>query len=195
MENNTETNQNTPNNSNNQKAQKSAIQAFAETFGSLREMSDLFDEVLVRLMWAYTGQAQTTYNLVGDYDFIHAIRKAIKADLKGLNLNFTSEPSYPPLDHPTINPPKVSNAAQALKIAEAKGIKDFRVTKVNDEYVLLTNWTQAEVTAYHHNYSYKLWGSFSDEGVFMIRFLHLMAEGENDDRQENSTENNTANND
>jgi hypothetical protein len=179
MENNAETNQN---NSNNQQPQKSAIQAFAETFGSLREMSDLFDEVLVRLMWAYTGQAQTTYNLVGDYDFIHAIRKAIKADLKGLTLNFADKPSYLPLDNPTINPPKVSNAAQALQIAEAKGIKDFRVTKVNGEYVLLTNWTQAEVTAYHHNRSHKLWGSFSDEGVFMIRFLHLMAEDENDQK-------------
>lgn len=165
---------------NNNEPQKNAVQTLAETFGSLDEMNELFDDILGRMMWAYTGCAQSTRDLVGDYDFIYALRKALKADLKNVALNFASEPKYPALERPTINPPKVSSATQAVQLAEARGIKDFRVSQINGEYVLLTNWTQAEVTAYQQNSPHTLWGSFSDEGVFMIRFLHLLNPQDNE---------------
>ncbi|EAY28846.1 hypothetical protein [Microscilla marina] len=172
---------NNPNNHSNCEA--SALQQLAETFGSLDEMKDLFDGILSRMMWAYQGSAQANYQLVGDYDFIYQLKQALTQDLKKLALKnpaptYAQTPYYSKVTSPQCNPPKVSNAAQALQIAEAKGITDFRVTKLNNEYVLLTNWTQKEVTAYQNNTNQALWGSFSDEGVFMIRFLHLMTNTE-----------------
>lgn len=60
---------------------KSALQQLAETFGSLEEMQDLFDNILSRMTWAYAGNAQAVDDLVGDYDFIYQIKKALKKDL------------------------------------------------------------------------------------------------------------------
>ncbi|EAY27242.1 hypothetical protein [Microscilla marina] len=150
----------------------SAVQQFAETFGSMDELLELFDHLLARITSAYSGSAQENYHLVGDYDFIYQLKQALKADLQNVALPYAQAPYYG--NTPSLaTPPKVSSIAQAMQIAEAKGIRDFRAVKLNDEYVLLTDWTQSEVSAYQASVG-KLWGSFSDEGVFMIRFLHLM---------------------
>lgn len=60
----------------------SAVQQFAETFDNLDELFDLFDGVLGRVVCAYTGYAQATHDLTGDYDFINQLKQALKADLK-----------------------------------------------------------------------------------------------------------------
>lgn len=69
-----------PDNSASQSA--SAVQQFVETFDSLDELFDLFDGVLGRVVWAYTGRTQATHDLVGDYDFINQLKQALKADHK-----------------------------------------------------------------------------------------------------------------
>lgn len=74
------------------KNNSSAVQQFAETFGSLDELLELFDNLLHRVTLAYTGSPQPKNLLVGDYDFIHQLRQAIKQDLKGnipLNVDST----------------------------------------------------------------------------------------------------------
>ncbi|WP_299452954.1 hypothetical protein [uncultured Microscilla sp.] len=154
------------------KNNSSAIQQLAETFGSMDELLELFDNILARITSAYVGSAQENYNLVGDYDFINQLKQALKTDLKNAGLPYAQVPYYGNVP-PIATPPKIHSITQAIQIAEAKGIQDFRAVKLKDEYALLTNWTQSEVTAYQASMG-KLWGSFSDEGVFMIRFLNLM---------------------
>lgn len=155
------------------KNNSSAIQQFVETFGSVDELMELFDNLLTRIVFAYSGSAQPNYNLVGDYDFIQQLKQALKADLGTQCLQYAEGATYAKSKNSSQSP-HATSAAQALKIAEGQGITDFSVTKVNNEYVLLTHWTQSEVTAYQNNTSQTLWGSFSDEGVFMVRFLNLM---------------------
>ncbi|EAY28778.1 hypothetical protein [Microscilla marina] len=159
-----------------------AIQQVIETFGSEAELLELFDNLLHRMTLAYAGNPQPNYFLVGDYDFLHQLRQAIKQDLQ----NACPAPHYralPTEDHshirPLTRPKPITSIEQAIAIAEAKGITDFRAVKLQNEYALFTNWTQQDVKAYQESVG-KLWGNFSDEGVFIIRFLHLMQ-----DNQEN----------
>ena len=60
-----------------------AVQQLAETFGSLDEVLELFDDMLARMMWAYSGREQPNYFLTGDYDFINQLKRAVKTDLLG----------------------------------------------------------------------------------------------------------------
>ena len=147
----------------------SALAQFAQTFGSLDELIELFDNLLSRITSAYSGSTQSTHDLAGDYDFVHQLKQAIKADLKGIALKFTPAPYYSNMV-PFANIPRLTNAPQAVRVAEAKGIKDFRAIKIDGEYVLLTNWSKGEVIAYDA-WLGTLEGSFSDEGKFMLRFL------------------------
>lgn len=151
-----------------------AIQQLAETFGNLDEMLEVFDDLLARMMWAYSGREQPNHFLTGDYDFINQLKRAVKTDLA----NAQPAPNYDlsPVDHSQLRPltyQKITNVEQIIKIAEAKGITDFKAVKINGEQVLLTNWTKSEATAYQASGN-QIDGYFSDEGTFIIRFLHLL---------------------
>lgn len=151
-----------------------AIQQLAETFGSLDEMLELFEDLQERIMWAYTGREQPNHFLTGDYDFIRQLKRAMKTDLK----NAQPAPNYglSPVDHSKVHPltyQKITNVEQVIKIAEAKGITDFKAVNIEGEQVLVTNWTKPEAKAYQTSNN-EISGYFSDEGVFIIRFLHLI---------------------
>ncbi|WP_299452090.1 hypothetical protein [uncultured Microscilla sp.] len=155
-----------------------AIQQVIETFGSEAELLEMFDNLLHRMMLAYNGSPQPNYFLVGDYDFLHQLKQAIKQDLQNARLHYKALPQE---DHshlrPLARPKQITSIEQAIAIAEAQGITDFRAIKLHNEYALFTNWTQADVQAYQESMG-KLWGNFSDEGVFIIRFLHLMQDNQ-----------------
>lgn len=150
----------------------SAIEQFASTFGSLDELLELFDNLLNRINSAYSGASQYSHDLVGDYDFVHQLKQAIKADLMGIDLKFTPDPYYSntlPFAHIR----RLTNVAQVAKVAQTKGFEDFRAVKLNKGYVLLTNWSKGEAKAYATTMG-ALEGSFSEEGIYMLRFLKLM---------------------
>ena len=60
---------------------KTAIAQLALTFGSKAEMLELFDDLINRIIWAYSGTAQELHNLRGDCDFLHQLKKALREDI------------------------------------------------------------------------------------------------------------------
>lgn len=60
---------------------KTAIELLALTFGSDAELLELFDDLINRIIQAYAGTSQELSFLVGDCDFLHQLKKAIKNDL------------------------------------------------------------------------------------------------------------------
>lgn len=60
---------------------KTALTQLAQTFGSKTEMLELFDDLINRIIWAYSGTAQELHNLRGDCDFLHQLKKALQEDI------------------------------------------------------------------------------------------------------------------
>ena len=65
---------------------KTAIAQLAKTFGNDVELFDLFDDLINRIIQAYSGVEQELSFLAGDCDFLHQLKKAVKADLSNENL-------------------------------------------------------------------------------------------------------------
>lgn len=59
-----------------------AIRQLIDTFGSETEFLEQFDNLLHRLTLAYGGSAQPMHCLVGDYDFIHQLKQAIRLNMQ-----------------------------------------------------------------------------------------------------------------
>lgn len=62
-----------------------AVKQLADTFGSPEELLELFDGILSRITLSYSGNAQSSHDLVGDYDFINELKHAFKTDLQEAN--------------------------------------------------------------------------------------------------------------
>ena len=60
---------------------KTAIQILAQTFGNDAELLELFDDLINRIIQAYSGAEQEISFLAGDCDFLHQLKKAVKIDL------------------------------------------------------------------------------------------------------------------
>jgi hypothetical protein len=61
----------------------SALLQLARTFGSNDELLELFDDLMHRFVLAYANVApEELHLLVGDYDFLHQLKQAVKQDLQ-----------------------------------------------------------------------------------------------------------------
>ena len=60
---------------------KTSITALAQTFGNDTELLELFDDMINRIIQAYSGTTQELSFLAGDCDFLHQLKKAIKTEL------------------------------------------------------------------------------------------------------------------